>query len=191
MRPRASAANSTSIRSAPIARKAARVSMPTSATGICRSRAARTSSAGFTLLELLVVVAIIGLLSASVALSFRAIGNDQEMEQETGRLRGLIDLLREEALMQSRDYGLLFTETGYRFYVFDYRQLKWVDPPVDRLLEPHVLRPLLSMALVLEGREVRLVRDFESLDTVKDPAPQIMLLSSGEVTPFEIEMSRD
>ena len=164
--------------------------MATSGTGNYRSRAARAQSAGFTLLELLVVVAIIGLLSASVALSFRAIGNDQEMEQETGRLRSLIDLLREEALMQSRDYGLMFTETGYRFYVFDYRELKWIDPPIDRLLEPHALRPLLSVALMLEGREVPLERDFESQD-IENPEPQVMLLSSGEVTPFEIEMSRD
>jgi general secretion pathway protein H len=130
------------------------------------------------------------LLSAAVALSWRAVGNDQEMEQETGRLRGMIDLLREEALMQSRDYGLMFTETGYRFYVFDYRELKWVEPQTDRLLEPHALRPLLSMALMLDGREVPLERDFESQD-IENAEPQVMLLSSGEVTPFEIEMTRD
>jgi len=163
--------------------------MPTSAIGICRNRAARTSSAGFTLLELLVVVAIIGLLSAAVALSWSAIGNDREMEQETGRLRSLIDLLREEALMQSRDYGLMFTETGYRFYVFDYRELKWVDPPADRLLEAHPLQPQLSMVLMLDGREVPLDRDFESQD-IENAEPQVMLLSSGEVTPFELEMTR-
>ena len=91
--------------------------------------------------------------------------------------------------MQSRDYGLMFTETGYRFYVFDYRELKWVEPPADRLLEPHALRPLLSMTLMLDGREVPLDRDFESQD-VENAEPQVMLLSSGEVTPFAIEMSR-
>jgi hypothetical protein len=46
------------------------------------------------------------------------------------------------------------------------------------------------MVLLLDGREVPLVRDFESQD-VENPEPQVMLLSSGEVTPFQLEMSRD
>jgi general secretion pathway protein H len=137
------------------------------------------------------VVAIIGLLVQAVALSWRSIGNDQELQQETGRLRGMIDLLNEEALMQGRDYGIMFTQTGYRFYVFDYQQLQWVVPQADRLLETHALRPLLSLRLVLDGREVLLDRDFESQDDGETPAPQVMLLSSGEVTPFTIEMGRD
>jgi general secretion pathway protein H len=135
------------------------------------------------------VVAIVGLLVQAVALSWRSIGTDQELEQETGRLRGMIDLLNEEALMQSRDYGIMFTETGYRFYVFDYQQLAWVEPQADRLLAPHSLRPLLSLALVLDGREVPLEPDFESQD-IDNPEPQVMVLSSGEVTPFSVEVSR-
>jgi len=163
--------------------------MPTSATGSCRSSAAPAAHAGFSLLELLIVVAIIGLLVGAVTLSWGTLGNDREIEQEANRLRGVVDVLQEEALMQTRDYGLMFTETGYRFYVYDHGELEWVLPPGDRLLEPHTLAPQLSLTLTLDGRDIPLVPDFDSQD-IENPEPQVMLLSSGEVTPFTVEITR-
>jgi general secretion pathway protein H len=162
--------------------------MPTSVTGISNTGSGRQT--GFSLLELLVVVAIIGLIVQAVTLSMGALGNDRDLAQETRRLRSMVELLQEEALMQSRDYGVMFTETGYRFYVFDYQQLIWVEPQTDKLLERHSLRSQLEMALVLDGRRVPLERDFESQE-VDNPEPQIMLLASGEVTPFTIEVARE
>jgi general secretion pathway protein H len=164
--------------------------MPTSGTGIYRSRERRRPNAGFSLLELLVVVVIIGLIAQAVTLSMRALGTDRELEEESHRLRSVIDLLHEEALMQSRDYGVMFTETGYRFYVFDYQQLEWVIPQADRLLEQHVLPARLTMSLVLDGRVVPLISDFDAQE-IENAEPQVMLLASGEVTPFTIELERD
>jgi general secretion pathway protein H len=165
--------------------------MQTSVTGTSTDFA-RTHAAcrGFSLLELMVVVAIVGVFAGAVVLSLRIVGSDREIEQEILRLRSLIDVLREEALMQTRDFGLLFTETGYRFYVYDYQQLTWVEPADDRLLEEHLLRKPLNMSLVIEERPVALAADFESLD-METPEPQVMILSSGELTPFEADVYRD
>jgi general secretion pathway protein H len=150
----------------------------------------RVRCRGFSLLELLVVVVIIGILAGAVVLSMNVVGNDRVVEREVSRLRSLIELLREEALMQSRDFGVLFSETGYRFYVYDYQHSLWVEPTGDRLLTEHALPERLSFALTLEERELALERTFE-LEANEEPEPQIMISSSGEVTPFQAAVSRD
>jgi general secretion pathway protein H len=166
--------------------------MLTSVTGISTdTRFSRATQRGFSLLELLVVIAIIGILVGAVVLSIGAVGPDREAEQEVQRLRGLIDLLHEDALMQSRDYGLMLTTGGYRFYVYDYKQLKWIQIAGDRLLEEHAVRNQLELGLALDGKDVKLEKKFETIDREKDPVPQVMILSSGELTPFELGVSRD
>ena len=152
--------------------------MPTSVTGISTSSLVpRFAQRGFSLLELLVVVAIIGILVGAVVLSVSVVGADREAEEETRRLQGLIDLLHEDSLMQSRDYGLMLTTGGYRFYAYDYKQLKWLEVAGDKLLTEHALRDQLVLALALDGKDVKLEKKFETIDREKDPQPQIMILA--------------
>ena len=165
--------------------------MPTSVTGISTSSPVpRCAQRGFSLLELLVVVAIISILVGAVVLSVNVVGSDREAEQEARRLQGLIDLLHEDSLMQSHDYGLMLTTGGYRFYVYDYKQLKWLEVAGDKLLAEHAVRKQLVLALALDGKDVQLQKKFETIDREKDPQPQVMILSSGEITPFVLDVSR-
>jgi general secretion pathway protein H len=170
-------------------RKAAKALMPISETGISATdlnpRLGRAMR-GFTLLELLVVVVIIGVLAGSLVFSARDItGNVRRLEQEAFRLRGLIGLLREEALLQTRDYGIVFAESGYRFYVFDYTQFAWVPPANEQLFVDHAVPEGISVELRLEGRDLTLEEDFD-VAAEEDAAaePQVLILATGELTPF-------
>jgi general secretion pathway protein H len=125
-------------------------------------------------------------------LSLGLLGRDREIEHEALRLKSLLDLVHEEAVMQSRDFGVLFGVDGYRFYTYDYLQAKWVEPVGDNLLAPHDLKTPLRLALEVEDR--RLAFDApknEGDESAKEPQPQVVILSSGEMTPFEAEIRRD
>jgi len=161
-------------------------------------------SGGFSLLELLVVVMIIGLIAGAAVLSMGVVGTDREIEREVIRLRTLLDLLREEAIMQSRDFAVLFAEDGYRFYIYDYQQLQWVDPVGDELLAARQLGEPIRLDLRVEDRDLVLEPEVAAVMSGADeeeeeeeeeeddgPEPQIMILSSGEMTPFEASFYRD
>ena len=151
----------------------------------------RDRSGGFSYLELLVVAAIVAVFVGAAMLSLGTLGSDRELQREAGRLQSLIDLLAEEAVLESRDYGLLFSETGYRFYVFDYLTLTWLEPTGDRLLAERRLQEPLQLSLELEDREVRLEQDFENMDFNEQPEPQVIVFGTGQVTPFAVGFFRE
>jgi general secretion pathway protein H len=147
--------------------------------------------AGFSLLELLVVIAIIALLAGTFVLSIGTLGRDRELQQQAERLQTLITLLNEEAVMEARDYGIMFSESGYRFYVYDYTTLSWLPPLNDRLLNQHDLPEPIQLGLEIENREVRLPRQLTDIDAVEQPEPQAIIFASGATTPFTIDFYRD
>lgn len=151
---------------------------------------ARHRSRGFSLIELLVVVFIIGLFAGTAVLSLNVVGVDRELEREALRLQSLLDTLMDEAVLQTRDYGVLFTNSGYRFFVYDYQSLSWLEPVGDEFLRERRLTEPLAMTLFLEDREVVLDSEYEPVFG-QQPQPQVVLLASGEITPFEARLFRD
>lgn len=154
----------------------------------------------FTLIEVMVVVVIVGIISAVVLLSTGLLENDRDMQEEARRIGTLLDLAADEALLQSRDFGVEFTQQGYRFVEFDPFQEQWYELAGDDLLRPRTLTEDLRFELFIEDRRVllgaepaTLGNDDEELDDRRKAnyAPHTLILSSGQLSPFKLALIRD
>jgi general secretion pathway protein H len=141
---------------------------------------------GFTLVEILVVVAIIGIMIAVVTLSVGLAFGDRDLETERDRLLALADHLRDQAALQNREYGLRCFDGGYQFLVYDARERVWTNGE-DDLLRARELPEGLELKLWIEGQPVALPSaDMEEGELL----PQVLLYSSGDLNLFELELRR-
>lgn len=140
---------------------------------------------GFTLLELLVVLVVISIFFLAFTLSINLV-EDRDLEKEVDRLAALVGLAAEEAVLQGREYGLWFDREAYEFFVFSPDTRTWISAGEDEYFRPRRMQENMEFKLWLEGRPVVLGDPINP----EDPRPHIMILSSGELTPFEIHVER-
>lgn len=143
-------------------------------------------SAGFTLLELMVVLVLIGIIFSYAILSIGGDDVAELMEVETRRLVTLLDMAGEEAILRGEELGLHFGDTGYSFLVL--QQDGWSELGNDRLLKPRELPADIELRLELEGELPVLGESDEDEDADNSLVPQVYILSSGEMTPFTVTL---
>jgi general secretion pathway protein H len=162
--------------------------MPTSATGTSAIRSPPIRAhAGFTLVEILVVVVIIGILAAGMLLSVSLTGRDRELEKESDRLNALFAYAREQAELQTREYGVLFQDDGYEFLVYDPHRALWRSVFEDDALSERKLPEGLDVKLTVDARPVVLKRPKDATDKT----PQVMIFSNGDLSTFAATLERD
>ena len=79
----------------------------------------RQRARAFTLIELLVVIVLLGILVSVAVLSVGGSSTSRELRDEARRLAALIGVLSDEAVLDSREYGLLVNSEGYRVLRYD------------------------------------------------------------------------
>ena len=138
---------------------------------------------GFTLLEVLVVVVIIGVMASFALLSIGRRSVDDRLAIEARRLQELFTLAADEAVLQGLELGFVQTPEGYEFLVLKdgrWQPLEGAGPLRARALaEPFYLR------LQVDGRPVAPTR---AADPKAELQPQVMLLSSGDATEFILDL---
>ncbi len=78
----------------------------------------KNTKLGFSLIEILVVMVIIGVILSFVILAFGDFGNSRRIMMQQQHLGDLIKLARIRAIIESKTYGLHLTNKNYTFYQF-------------------------------------------------------------------------
>jgi general secretion pathway protein H len=154
---------------------------------------------GFSLIEILVVIVIIGIISGIALLSLGILGDDRQLQTEARRLTSLIEVAQDEAMMQGREFGVEFMNDSYRFVEYDPFINQWGELIGDDMLRLRELPDDVEFVLTLEGQRVLLENDparFEdpeetsNRDLTETFSPHLYIFSSGEITPFDLEITR-
>jgi general secretion pathway protein H len=130
---------------------------------------------GFTLFEILVVMLLIGIILSIAGLSIGDGGLAQKQKHEAQRLRTLLQMALDQALMSQTELGLALSLQQYRFVAK--RGDDWV-PLADEIFMSRQLPAGMTLSLEVEGLPLELG---DSVDT-----PQIVLYSSAEATAFRL-----
>ncbi len=170
----------------------------------------RGRAPGFTLLEVLLVLVIVGLLAGLVLIGFTDAGVRQQVQTEAERLSLAVELARTEALMRNEIWGLALQDDGYGFKRNDPQQ-GWVQverrPFAARTLEPGLSLRLRTasgrdrqrrgprMYVIGAPREDdgfdEVVPEDRAQDDEEEPPPAVAFYPGGDATPFRVIVAAD
>jgi general secretion pathway protein H len=160
---------------------------------------------GFTLLEVMLVVLLIGLASLTVVMTFpNTLSSENNASWQAQRFATLLQWAEDEALISGNELGLVIEKNSYQFAIYDYSKQRWLATRVGEIegkVElPELVRLEYSLSdsawgeinnsdqdsFIEESERV----DIEGDNKLKTLNPLIYVMSSGEVSPFSLVFSK-
>ena len=144
------------------------------------SSTGRSKQSGFSLLELMVVIFIIGLLSGVAVLTLPDKDGDALLNESRAKLIVALRNARSEAVFSGRSIGLLWTRNSGSFHLLTAEG--WSPITVGVLARNIESDSNVRSDITLSGEPLKTVDEEEGKRLM---TPQILFLGDGQVTPFE------
>lgn len=135
--------------------------------------------AGFTLIEVLIVLVIVAVITAVAVLAFGHFGQGRREKIILEQFSATINAVQQQAIFTPMALGLGITEKGYQYYQYTPDEKeggKWTPIASIALTHPTIF------AHVFEVH----VDQVAAFDSNAEAAPSILFLPSGFVTPFQV-----
>lgn len=157
---------------------------------------------GFTLVEVMLVMLLIGLLATTVVMSFSGESNEEKLEKEAERFQQIFQFVAETAMLKQQEWGLYVQNERYGFLYYNNKDAKWAEADQPLSLQQYKLPQDITLQLELEGlpgEDGNLLSQLDwQLDDETKPdekskipvLPQVFILSSGEISPFKLILKK-
>lgn len=160
----------------------------------------RSLDSGFTLIEVMVVVAIVGLMAWVIVLQLPDSPEDESLEDTAEVFLQQFQHVREQSLLRHWIAGVEFQPNGFRFVRFQNQQWQVINQaPVTPVELPE------GMELVFIPGDFRLLENEEALESLtfqdtegnerqgeqdeEQIQPQVIIFESTEFVPFRVQFT--
>ncbi|MFT6330014.1 MAG: general secretion pathway protein H [Bermanella sp.] len=169
----------------------------------------RKQQTGFTLIEIMLVLALMGLMISVVSYTALGTNNYDKVNQQAKRFQVVFDMASDYAILNQVQLGIRIDEeeSTYTYVALDDDD-DWVELAGQKLFESYQLPEDMTLQLFLDDlpwqqeeqlfdrslfdEELSVSDDGVEIGNEEDivpPPPQLFLLSSGDLTPFELTIT--
>lgn len=142
---------------------------------------AGTGQRGFTLIEILLVIIVIGVVMGTVVLSLNPADASRRLQVEREQLQGELQLARSIAESDHADLGLRLAPESLTYYRFSPRDRQW-----RAITSEAALKPRKVPGIDFSWRDDAATGNAPPTPRMSELQPDLLLLSSGEATPGTI-----
>lgn len=165
---------------------------------------------GFTLIEVMVVVALIGIIVTLVQFNFSGKRPEDTLKEASFRFVGIFETAADYGLLNNIELGLVVKDNSYQFLGYD--GVNWAEIPEQAWLATQDLPEHVEITLKLDDLPIEDPLLFDSIEfeqeeeesfsldadedglsladkkkqKKKQQRPQVYLLSGGDITPFSL-----
>jgi len=132
---------------------------------------------GFTLLELLIVLVILGITISFTVLSFGLKNPQDELKEHGQRIAALMQLASEESILLGTELAMQFNNDGYMF--LNLKDDNWLEIEKDQIFRQRDLPEHIKIDVSVEG----------IIGSDSDIRQRVYFFSSGEASPFTLTLS--
>ena len=154
-----------------------------------------TNSQGFTLIELMLVIALMGIVVSFVQFAFRDDQLEQELHQQAEQFIAVFEAASEYGMLNNIELGLVVSEQHYQFVGYDGTQ--WTELADNDALTSFTMPDQVSLELSLEDLPIdeKALFDINTFinqdeldqqDTERNLVPQVVILSGGDISSFKL-----